>query len=29
MHISLMVAITVDGKIARASNHYPDWDRQG
>ena len=25
MHISLMVAITVDGKIARASNHYPDW----
>ena len=25
MLISLMVAITVDGKIARASNHYPDW----
>ena len=25
MHISLMVAITVDGKIARASDHYPDW----
>jgi dihydrofolate reductase len=25
MHVSLMVAITVDGKIARASNHYPDW----
>ncbi len=25
MHVSLMVAITVDGKIARASDHYPDW----
>lgn len=25
MHIILMVAITVDGKIARASDHYPDW----
>ncbi len=25
MHVILMVAITVDGKIARASNHYPDW----
>ncbi len=23
--VSLMVAITVDGKIARASDHYPDW----
>lgn len=25
MHVSLMVAISVDGKIARASDHYPDW----
>ena len=25
MHVSLMVAITVDGKIARAPDHYPDW----
>lgn len=25
MHISLMVAITADGMIARTSNHYPDW----
>ncbi len=25
MYVSLMVAITVDGKIARASDHYPDW----
>ncbi len=25
MHVSLMVAITVDGKIARAADHYPDW----
>ncbi len=25
MHVSLMVAITVDGKIAKASGHYPDW----
>jgi dihydrofolate reductase len=25
MHVSLMVAITVDGKIARASDHFPDW----
>lgn len=25
MHVSLMVAITVDGKIARQSDHYPDW----
>lgn len=25
MRVSLMVAITVDGKIARASDHYPDW----
>jgi dihydrofolate reductase len=25
MHVSLMVAITVDGKIARDSGHYPDW----
>jgi dihydrofolate reductase len=25
MQVSLMVAITVDGKIARASDHYPDW----
>lgn len=25
MHISLMVAITVDGKIARDAAHYPDW----
>lgn len=25
MHVSLMVAITVDGKIARSADHYPDW----
>ncbi|BBO80348.1 dihydrofolate reductase family protein [Desulfosarcina ovata] len=25
MHVSLMVAITVDGKIAKAKDHYPDW----
>ena len=25
MHVSLMVAITIDGKIARRSDHYPDW----
>lgn len=25
MHVSLMVAITVDGKIARSEDHYPDW----
>jgi dihydrofolate reductase len=25
MHVSLMVAITVDGKIARDTEHYPDW----
>ena len=25
MHVSLMVAITIDGKIARNSDHYPDW----
>jgi dihydrofolate reductase len=25
MHVCLMVAITVDGKIARDSDHYPDW----
>jgi dihydrofolate reductase len=25
MHVSLMVAITIDGKIARESDHYPDW----
>jgi dihydrofolate reductase len=25
MHVSLMVAITVDGKIARSSDHFPDW----
>jgi dihydrofolate reductase len=25
MHISLMVAITVDGKIARDADHFPDW----
>lgn len=25
MHVSLMVAITIDGKIARAADHYPDW----
>jgi dihydrofolate reductase len=25
MHVSLMVAVTVDGKIARTSDHYPDW----
>ena len=25
MHIILMVAITADGKIARAADHYPDW----
>lgn len=25
MYVSLMVAITIDGKIARDSDHYPDW----
>ena len=25
MHVSLMVAISIDGKIARRSDHYPDW----
>jgi dihydrofolate reductase len=25
MHVSLMVAVTVDGKIARSVDHYPDW----
>lgn len=25
MHVSLMVAVTVDGKIARTPDHYPDW----
>ena len=25
MLVSLMVAITVDGKIARSADHYPDW----
>jgi dihydrofolate reductase len=25
MHVSLMVAITIDGKIAKESDHYPDW----
>jgi dihydrofolate reductase len=25
MRVSLMVAITIDGKIARTANHYPDW----
>ena len=25
MHVSLMVAITADGKIARDVDHYPDW----
>ncbi|BBO66871.1 hypothetical protein DSCA_08010 [Desulfosarcina alkanivorans] len=25
MHVSLMVAITVDGKIARDVDHFPDW----
>ena len=25
MHVSLMVAITADGKIARDADHYPDW----
>ncbi len=25
MHVSLMVAITADGKIAKDSDHYPDW----
>lgn len=25
MKVSLMVAITVDGKIARSADHYPDW----
>ena len=25
MHVMLMVAITVDGRIARAADHYPDW----
>jgi dihydrofolate reductase len=25
MHVRLMVAITVDGKIARDAAHFPDW----
>lgn len=25
MHVILMVAVTVDGKIARSPDHYPDW----
>ena len=25
MHVMLMVAITVDGRIARSADHYPDW----
>lgn len=25
MHVILMVAISVDGKIAKAADHYPDW----
>jgi dihydrofolate reductase len=25
MHVSLMVAVTVDGKIARTVDHFPDW----
>lgn len=25
MRIMLMMAMTVDGKIARSSNHFPDW----
>jgi dihydrofolate reductase len=25
MHVILMVAITVDGKIARDADHFPDW----
>ena len=25
MHVTLMVAITVDGKIAKDADHYPDW----
>ena len=25
MFVRLMVAITADGKIARNSDHYPDW----
>ncbi|MDL2328901.1 dihydrofolate reductase family protein [Desulfosarcina sp. OttesenSCG-928-A07] len=25
MHVQLMAAVTVDGKIARTPDHYPDW----
>lgn len=25
MHIVLMMAVTADGKIARSSDHFPDW----
>ena len=25
MHVHLLMALTVDGKIARDSNHFPDW----
>lgn len=25
MHVILMVAVTVDGKIARNADHFPDW----
>ncbi|MDL2321642.1 dihydrofolate reductase family protein, partial [Desulfosarcina sp. OttesenSCG-928-B08] len=25
MHVILMAAVTVDGKIARTPDHYPDW----
>ncbi len=25
MKITLMMAITLDGKIAKSSNHFPDW----
>jgi dihydrofolate reductase len=25
MHIILMMAVTVDGKIAKNSDHFPDW----
>ncbi|PIE67254.1 MAG: dihydrofolate reductase [Deltaproteobacteria bacterium] len=25
MYVSLMVAVTVDGKIAKSADHFPDW----
>ena len=25
MHITMMMAVTLDGKIAKTSNHFPNW----